>query len=46
VGGGHCQDKTIMTIHRALLPPDLTDRHRSGWDCIADELAVVLAADG
>jgi hypothetical protein len=35
-----------MTIRHALLPPGLTDRHRSGWDRIAEQLAVALAAGG
>jgi uncharacterized protein YndB with AHSA1/START domain len=37
-------NETFMTIHHALLPPDLTDRHGSGWDRIAEQLAVELAA--
>jgi uncharacterized protein YndB with AHSA1/START domain len=38
-------DETLMTIHHALLPPDLTEQHQSGWARIAEQLAVELAAD-
>ena len=37
--------ETLMTIHHALLPPDLTDQHQSGWDRIAEQLAAELAAN-
>jgi uncharacterized protein YndB with AHSA1/START domain len=35
--------ETFMTIHHALLPPDVTDRHQSGWDRIAEQLAAELS---
>jgi uncharacterized protein YndB with AHSA1/START domain len=38
-------DETLMTIRHALLPPGLTDPHQSGWDRIAEQLAVELAVD-
>ena len=38
-------NETFMTIHHALLPPDLIERHQSGWDHIAEQLEVELAAD-
>jgi uncharacterized protein YndB with AHSA1/START domain len=38
-------DETFMTIHHALLPPDLAEQHQSGWERIAGQLAVELGAD-
>jgi uncharacterized protein YndB with AHSA1/START domain len=35
--------ETIMTIHHAMLPPDLTDQHLAGWKQIAEQLVVELA---
>jgi len=37
--------ETLMTIRHALLPPDLVERHRSGWAGIAEQLAAELARD-
>lgn len=39
-------DQTFMTIHHALLPPHLIDQHRSGWVCIAEQLADELETGG
>jgi uncharacterized protein YndB with AHSA1/START domain len=36
-------NETLMTIHHALLPPELIDQHQSGWARIAEQLAVALA---
>jgi uncharacterized protein YndB with AHSA1/START domain len=36
-------NETWMTIHHALLPPELIDQHQSGWARIAEQLAVELA---
>ena len=35
--------ETLMTIRHALLPPDLIERHRSGWARIAEQFAAELA---
>ena len=33
---------TLMRIHHALLPPDVVDDHRHGWDRIGAQLAHAL----
>ena len=39
----HGEDnETLMTIHHALLPPGLIDRHQSGWVRIAEQLSAEL----
>jgi uncharacterized protein YndB with AHSA1/START domain len=35
-------NETLMTIHHALLPPDLIDQHQTGWVRIAEQLAAKL----
>ena len=40
----HEDDQTAMTIHHALLPPDLVDQHEQGWTAIARQLADELKA--
>lgn len=32
------QDQTLMTIHHALLPPELIAQHHHGWARIAEQL--------
>jgi uncharacterized protein YndB with AHSA1/START domain len=39
----HGDSDTLMTIHHAMLPPDLISQHRSGWEQIAEQLAEELA---
>jgi uncharacterized protein YndB with AHSA1/START domain len=36
-------NETFMTIHHALLPPDLVQQHQSGWARIAEQLGAELA---
>ena len=40
----HGDDATFMTIHHALLPPELTAGHESGWARIAGQLDDALRA--
>ncbi len=35
-------DRTFMTITHSALSPDIVDRHRDGWQLIADQLANAL----
>jgi uncharacterized protein YndB with AHSA1/START domain len=37
------ETETFMTIHHALLSPELIDQHQSGWLRIAEQLAAELA---
>jgi uncharacterized protein YndB with AHSA1/START domain len=34
--------KTFMTIHHALLPPEVVDQHQTGWSRIAEQLSAEL----
>lgn len=38
----HAGNATLMTIEHALLPDGLRDRHESGWEAIAGQLAAAV----
>jgi uncharacterized protein YndB with AHSA1/START domain len=38
-------NKTLMTIHHTLLPPEVVDQHELGWSRIAEQLDTELAVE-
>jgi uncharacterized protein YndB with AHSA1/START domain len=38
--------RTMMTIEHSLLPADIVDEHRHGWNVIAEQLEAALSATG
>jgi uncharacterized protein YndB with AHSA1/START domain len=39
----HGDGQTLMTIHHALLPPDLAERYQAGWTGVARQLSSYIA---